>query len=151
MKIKKSAKTAAKLMRRKRAKGLTLTELLLAAGILVFVLCGLMVLFINCIFLNDANRNLTLATSHAQYILEEIRDSAFTGLEAAIDTGGNWDWSGANIEAHDLALLPNESIDTSVFPSGSPLGVLGVSVTVVWQDRGVRPRSIELQTLIADY
>jgi prepilin-type N-terminal cleavage/methylation domain-containing protein len=133
-------------------KGFTLPELLLAAAILVFVLAGLLVLFINCLILNEANRNLAVALTHAQYIMEEIRDTAdadFTQLESRINNGV-WDLNASQIQAapYNLTALSNESIDTNITQSGNPLGV---SVIAHWNDRGQRPRSVELDTLITNY
>jgi len=130
-----------------KTKGLTLAELLLTAAIMAFVLCGLLILFVNCSFLNDANRNLVVAMTHIQYILEDIRNTDFTGLESTITTG-SWDWNEGDIVSNNLISLPNEYIDTNVFQSGNPLGV---SVMVTWQDRRGRDRSREIQTLITDY
>jgi Tfp pilus assembly protein PilW len=137
---------------KKIKSGFTLSELLLAAAILVFVLAGLLALFLNCMVLNEANRNLTVATTHAQYIMEEIKDAAetdFTQLESRINNG-DWDLNAIQIQAapYNLTVLSNESIDTNVTVSGNPLGV---SVIVRWNDRGQRPRSAELATLIANY
>ena len=130
-----------------KTKGLTLAELLLTAAIMAFVLCGLLILFVNCSFLNDANRNLVVAMTHIQYILEDIRNTDFTGLESTITTG-SWDWNEGDIVSNNLISLPNEYIDTNVFQSGNPLGV---SVRVTWRDRRGRDRSREIQTLITDY
>ena len=137
---------------KKIKSGFTLSELLLAAAILVFVLAGLLALFLNCLILNEANRNLTVATSHAQYIMEEIKDAAdpdFTQLESKINNG-DWDLNASQIQAapYNLTVLSNESINTNVTQSGNPLGI---SVIVQWNDRGGRPRSTELDTLTANY
>lgn len=134
------------------SRGFTLSELLLAAAILVFVLAGLLALFINCLLLNEANRNLSAATTHAQYIMEQIKDAAetdFTPLAANINSG-NWDLNASQIGSspYNLTALSNENIDTAVSQSGNPLGV---SVTVQWDDRPGRSRSTQLDTLIADY
>ena len=96
--------------------------------------------------MNDATRNLTLAASHAQYIMEEIKNSDFTGLESAV-ISGDWDWNSEEIVSKNLAFLHNESIDTMVFRSGNPLGI---SVRVSWNDRNGRARQKELQTLVTD-
>ncbi len=131
-------------------KGFTLPELLLAVIILAVVLSGLLMLFINCIFLNEASRNLTTATTHAEYIMEEIRGAGLIGLEDRI--GANeWDLDAAEIQSppYNLTPLTNETIiTTTVLPSGNPLGV---SVKVNWSDRTHREREIELQTLITNY
>lgn len=132
--------------------GFTLSELLLAAAILVFALAGLLALFVNCLVLNEANRNLTVASTHAQYIMEEIKDAAdadLSQLESRINNG-DWDFNSSQIQSapYNLIALTNENIDTNVTGSGNPLGI---SVIVQWNDRGGRPRSTELDTLIADY
>jgi type II secretory pathway pseudopilin PulG len=145
--------------KKKYAKSLaafTLSELLLAAAILVFVLAGLLALFLNCLILNEANRNLTVATSHAQYIMEEIKDAAntdFTQLESRINNG-DWDLNASQIQAapYNLTALSNESINTNVTrkDENNP-NLLIISVIVQWNDRGQRPRSAQLDTLIANY
>lgn len=127
-------------------KGFTLPELLLAAAILVFVLAGLLLLFINCIFLNQANRNLTIATSHAQYVLEDVKHTSFDDISTDINNGV-WDWDATDITNAGLTALTGESIDTQV----SGVDPIGVSVTVSWNDRGLRARNIELRTLITGY
>ena len=131
------------------SKGLTLTELMLAAAILAFVLCGLIILFVNCSFLNEANRNLVIATTHIQYIMEQVRNTTFSQIEAN-NNNENWDLDAAAIETdpYNLEALDNEAIDTQVFQTGNPLGV---SVTVSWNDRRQRPRSITLDTKLTDY
>ncbi|MDI6605875.1 MAG: prepilin-type N-terminal cleavage/methylation domain-containing protein [Candidatus Omnitrophota bacterium] len=141
------------LMRLSDKKGFTLPELLLAAVILVFVLTGLLALFINCTFLNEANRNLATAGSHAQYVMEDIRAAGFVGLEARVnDNNGTplgWDLNSAQIQSeYNLTPLTGETINTSVIQSGNPVGV---SVRISWNDSTGRPRERELQTLITDY
>ncbi len=130
-------------------RGLTLTELVLAAAILAFVLCGLILLFVNCSFLNEANRNLTTAATHAQYIMEEIRNTSFAQVKSKIDNG-DWDLDTLAIESepYNLTALNNEFIDAQVTQSGNPLGV---SVTVTWNDRRQRARSVSLRTLLTDF
>ena len=123
---------------------MTLAELLIAAGILVFALCGLLVLFVSCSFMNEANRNLTLAVSHAQYIMEEIKDAYFSEIKIRIDDG-DWDLSAADIATKGLSALSNESIDTSYASDDNPLEI---TVDVQWQDRRQRQRQTELRTLI---
>lgn len=131
-----------------RNSGFTLVELLLACGILAFTLTGLLALFINCSFLNEANRNSTIAMSHASYIIEEIRGVSFTGLEARINSG-DWDLNAQEMQsAYNLTPLNNETLSASVTQSGNPLGV---SLRVDWLERGQRPRNVVLNTLITDY
>ena len=128
----------------KHSRGLTLSELLLAAAILAFVRCGFLVLFLNCSFLNESNRNLTLAVSHAQYIMEDIKNTYFSEIKTRID-GGDWDLATADIIAEGLTVLANESIDTSHGSDDNPLEVV---VTVQWQNRRQRQSQTEIRTLI---
>jgi len=124
-------------MRARRA--FTLTELLLAAAILAFALTGLLMIFINCIFLNDANRNLTIAFTHAQFAMEEIKNTDFASIASQT-------WNNATIISKGLVPLNSESIIITVTGT-EPLDVL---VTVNWKDRGVRDRSTVLRTLITE-
>ena len=62
--------------------GFTLTELLLTAAILAFALSGLLLLFINAIFLNETTRNTTLAYSAIQTEMEEIKNTASANLDS---------------------------------------------------------------------
>lgn len=61
-------------------KGFTLAELMIAAGILVVVFASLLAVFVNCILLNELNRNLTLAFSAAETRMEQIKNTAFANL-----------------------------------------------------------------------
>lgn len=73
---------------RKRSSltGFTLVELMLAAAILAFALVGLLVVFINCIILNESNRNFILAYSASQARMEEIKSINFTNLSGLSGT-----------------------------------------------------------------
>ena len=144
------------LLNLRRHKGITLVELLLAAAMLSLVCSMLFLLFVNCILLNEFNRNRTIAATHAQYILEDIKDSDFIGLEAAINAG-NWDLNTAAIEAQfdpgdasDFIPLENEAIDTAVTDIGVAASLLDITVTVTWDSRGGEARTISLETLIAE-
>ena len=121
---------------------------MLAAFILTFVLAGLLLLFTNCILLNAANRELSIATSHAEYILEDIRAAGFTDIS---NNGvSRWDLTTAQLQVspYSFTALSGETITASIFQSGNPLGV---SVKVDWHDRGQRDRSTELKTNITNY
>lgn len=126
-------------------RGFTLAEVLLAAAILVFVLSGLLVLFINSAFLNEANRNLSVAASHAQFVMEDIKNTDFINIKTKIDNG-DWDWNTQTIGARGLSALNNEAIDTN----SAGTNLLDIVVTVAWQDRGSRNRSMALETLITE-
>ena len=75
--------------------GFTLAELLLTAAILAFALSGLLLLFVNAIFLNANTRNTALAYSAIQAEMEEIKDTAsrdFNSLDAL--NGASFDLEG---------------------------------------------------------
>ena len=125
-----------------RTKGVSLVELLITAGILVFVLCGLLVLFNNCIFLNKTNRNLTVAMSHAQYVMESVKNTPSDQITTNIDAGV-WDWNtDPQFTSNNLIRLTNEAIITNYVPASNPLEVW---VDVTWDDP--RPMSTGLRTL----
>lgn len=137
---------------RAHCRGFSLSELLLAAAISVFVLACLLLLFINCAILNDSNRNLTIASAHAQYVMEDIRDAAdtdFSLLESKVNNG-DWDLDANEIQSapYNLDPLKSETIDAGVTQSGNPLGI---RVIVQWSDRMSRLRQTSLDTIIAGY
>lgn len=70
-------------------KAFTLSELLLAATILVFCLAGLLLFFVNAIILNETNRNFILAYSAIEAKMEEIKNMNFTDLDSL--NGTNFD------------------------------------------------------------
>lgn len=139
--------------------GLTLAELLLAAAILAFALSSLLAVFLSCFFLNAANRNLTIASSHTQYVMEEIKnESSLQAIRDKISSEGVWDT--AKISSEGLQALPDEvitvcccnSLCTGTNPCIScPSGnILGINITVAWKDRGLRDRNLSLVTLMAE-
>ena len=132
------------------SKGFTLSELLLAFAILAFVLAGALSLFVTCIFLNEGSRNLGVATGHAQFILEDIKNTNFTSLKTgAINSNTYWDWNSAAITSKGLAALNTESINThGAWADEIAKDRLEVIVTVTWKDRGLRDRSVYLETLV---
>jgi len=132
-------------------KALTLAEVLIATVFLVVISSSILMLFTSCMLLNEANRNSTVAITHAQHIMEEIRDTSFVSVEGIIN-GGSWDLDASELADPDgsygLVVLDSEIIDTSVVIVGD---LLEVTVSVNWQDRRGRNRSEELITRIADY
>ena len=131
----------------KRA-GFTLAEVILAAAILAFALTGLLALFISCMLLNESSRNRSLATAHAQFVLEEIKNTNFDLIETDINAG-SWYWNEAEIEGKNLPVLKSELIKTTVTVpiSGDPVEVL---VKVEWQDRLGGAQTISLTSIFTD-
>lgn len=130
-------------------KGLTLSELMVATMISLFAFTVLLALFINCIFLNEANRNLTTALTHAQYILEDIKSQATFSQTKDRLNSGYWNLTSSQLNStpYNFPVLPNESVATNVINATDPLVF---SIRVNWKDRGLRARSTELRTLITD-
>lgn len=126
-------------------KGFTFAEVLLATAILAFSLSALLAAFIGCMLLNEANRNLSIAASHAQYVAEEIKDTDFSSVSSGI-TNGAWDWDSSDITDRNLTALKNESIATEAAGTDP----LKVTVTVSWQDRPGRDRQMVLETLFTE-
>ena len=58
-------------------KGFTLPEILLAAVIALFALCGILLTYITCLDTVKLSKNVSIATSAAQGLIEDIRSTPF--------------------------------------------------------------------------
>ncbi len=123
-------------------QGFTLPELLLSAAILAFCLSMVLMCFINSTELNEKSRNLVTATSHAEFVMESIKNAAFSSVATSI-SGGTWNWNTAAITSNGLTALNTESIATT----STGTNPLDVTVTVSWREKG-RNRSTTLRTLL---
>jgi prepilin-type N-terminal cleavage/methylation domain-containing protein len=140
-------------------KGFTLIELLIATAIFVFAASGIVYMFINCAFLDQANRNKSIATTHAEFVMEDImeymRTNNVSSLQTQIETPNlAWNWntntmgskSGCASPYAYPCVLNSESITTTCVHGSDPLDV---TVTVSWKDRAqANTRSLQLETLI---
>ena len=131
-------------MRIDKKQGFTLPEVLLTAAILAYALSAILASFMNSVLLNESSRHVTIATSHAQFVMEDVRNTAFGSIPTNISTG-YWNWNTATIGTNGLTAMNSESI--SVTSSGTTL--LDVTVTVSWKDTKGRSRSKALRTLIS--
>lgn len=134
-----------KLIKRRSAgrSGFTLAEMLIALLFFGIAIPGVLLVLMHTSFVNEASRSASLATMHAQYVLENIRNTDFTSISSGIGNG-TWDWNATQIQAQNLTALQSEQIDTAV--SGSDL--LTVTVNVTWVDEPDRNRSLSMQTVI---
>lgn len=123
--------------------GFIFIELMLVIAIFAVTLPLLLQSFISVTLLNERSQNSTIAISHAQYVMEEIKDTYFNNIADNINNG-NWDWNSAAISSNGLGALVNENINTEV--SGTDL--LNIIITVSWNDRDGRIRNTQLNTLI---
>lgn len=126
------------------ASGFTLAELLIATSILSFALTQILILFMNCMASNEASRNLSTAVTHAEYVLEDVRNTDFSNVAASIANGSFNYADAAAVTAAGLQALKSETITAQ----SSGTNPLNVTVTVSWQDHGGRSRTRSLQTII---
>lgn len=146
---------------RKKQKSFTLLELLLASVIIATVLSVLLLEFITCAYLSESSRNLTRAITHAQYVMEEIKDTTFGSIASSVldadGIGNKFCVDNETCNTGDAAyqdlwkgqhILKNETIVTTVDDDNPDL--LKITVTVSWTDKSTRTSTTSLQTLIAD-
>ena len=124
--------------------GFTLPELLLVAAILAYALSMILLTFIKGVALNEDSRNLITATSHAEYVMENIKNTAFYSITTFIN-GKTWTWNTAGVSAQGLTPLNNESV-TTLYSGSNPLDI---TVAVNWRNTGGRSRAKVLRTLIS--
>lgn len=121
--------------------GFTLSEILLAAAIMAFAFAAILSLFISCMVINDSSRNLSVAAGHAQFAVEELRNTSF---EAIVDDT----WGTEDIEAKGLSVIKGEEIIIEADSEAADL--LNITVTVNWQDWLGSQRQIQISTLLED-
>jgi Tfp pilus assembly protein PilV len=116
--------------------GITLVEILVTVLILTIGILSCLLYFSTAMNSTETARDMTVATTHAEYILEEMR-SRVTLSEI---TDVNWTlWAVAD----GLNTLPRETVSVVyVNPTADPLNI---TVSVNWSRR-TRANSISLQT-----
>lgn len=129
-------------MKIQKSIGFTFIEVLVAVGILGLILTSLLGFFAQSIELNATSQESTLAVSHAQYVLEEIRSSS--GVIINQIDAGVWDLgTDAAFTSRDLTRLNNEIIDVSHDGAVPPT----VSVLITWQRRNGRQEQLTFTTI----
>jgi len=119
-----------------REKGLTLVELLMAVFILSVGIGGVLLLFFNAMVSSEYAWDMTVATSHAESILEEMQ------RRKILPEVRNADWNKwAQLEG--LTTLPEEAVSVE-FAEG-PGDPLDIRVEISWE-RKARSNTIELTT-----
>ena len=120
-------------------KGFTFVELLMAVFILSVTIGGVLLLYVTSMMSSQFAWDNTVATSHAEYVLEEMQ------THSSIDEVLRFNWKGWT-EGQGLNTLPGENIDI-VFSRLSD-NLLGIQVTVGWTTKS-RKHDIILKTKIA--
>jgi len=124
------------LMTLKQNKGFTLVELLVAVYVLLIGICGILSLFINSMSSIQSSWDLTTATTHAQYILEEMQSINNLG-EIELTDWSQW------AQKQNLNTLPEETFNVTY--SDPPNDPLDIQVVDQWQRKG-RVNSVTLRT-----
>ena len=127
-------------------KSVTLIEVLISAVFLTIIFTGILFVFAKCIILNEHNRNVTMATLHTQYVMEDIKNNNFSLIADSINNG-DWNWGVDEIAAEGLSHLNSEVIAVTV--DGTDL--LDIEINVTWNNLEGRasPINIGFQTLLA--
>lgn len=128
----------------------------MAGAIFAFAMTGILKMFILCTALDKANRNKSIAITHAEFVMEDIMEylrndaNDINSLYEEIEDEDkkSWDWASANITSKNLTVLDSEFIDTAA-PSGIA-NPLHITITVNWKDtEQAKTRSLELETLMS--
>jgi type II secretory pathway pseudopilin PulG len=122
----------------KKNKSFTLIEVLVAAFVLLIGICSLLSLFVYSMASAESGWDRTLATTHAESILEGMQKMATLGEIVVTD----WEqWA----HDHNLKVLPDERFKvTFLDPNKDPLSI---QVRVQWE-RKQRTKYILLETLL---
>jgi len=103
-------------------KSFSLAEVLLGTIILILVISTTLITYINCFILIDTIKNINIASTAAQGIIEEMRSSIFDNL---MDN-----YNGLNFVLNDIP----ESMGTVYINNANP-EFLEVTVSVCWRQR----------------
>ena len=107
---------------------------MLAAGILVFVIVGLMGTFVSGSLLGISSRSVIIAATDAQHVMEKLKDLPYDDMQTDMDVGA------------DFTNLPNEAVSIRVSTSSNKKSVVA---NVTWTE-GLRQRNYELTTNVTE-
>ena len=113
----------------KRRSGFTLAEVVIASAIFVFVILGLIRLFLYCQELSAMSTNMALAISSGQDKLEEIRSSNFATVVTNYSSGGTPG------NTFNLSQGTGKGV---IYIDSSNADLLEINVVVCWQDNNGR-------------
>jgi len=124
--------------RKKNKKGLTLVEILFATFILVVGICASLLYFTKAILVTKTARDITTATTHAEYILEEMK------TKTTIAEIKNEDWQ-TWATAQGLNTLTSETVAVSYSDIAADL--VNITLQLNWVTKG-RPQQVSFVTEI---
>lgn len=108
-------------------KGFTLIEVMIAAAILVTVICGILLIYINSLELISLSRNLTFSVNAAQRKIEEIRDYTFSLIYADY-----------NEQVFTVDEMPPGNSRGVIYVDDANPDLLKVTISVCWRQRANR-------------
>jgi len=110
-------------------RGFSLLELMIGVAIILIVLVGSLLAFVQLMLLNESSRSLVIAANDAQYILEQMKNKAFDDL--------------SSYTAPELKNLgPSEVVSLTRTPGTN---IITVTVNISWQERA-NARNFSLST-----
>ena len=123
-------------------KGSSLVEVVVAVGVLLTVLSGLLQVFLTSTLLSEMSGNISAATIEAQDKIEEIRGHEFDDITT------DYGLSGTPGDTFTPLLLNNGSGQINLTTMGT--GLLQVEVVVSWTERSGRAMNTTLATNVSD-
>ena len=110
--------------RRLSERGFTLVEVMLAVAIAAVALCGILATYAACFTLIRTSKNASIATSAAQGLLDEIRNTSFPLIKST--------YNGTNFTVNNMPL--NRGI---VYVDDSNPELLKVTISVCWKQGNI--------------
>lgn len=123
-------------MHLKRKNAVTLVELLIAVFILTAGIAGTLLLYVNSLLASELAWDMTVATTHAEHLLEEMQQRP-TSQEIL-----NQDWE-QWARQEGLITLPNEKVSVDFSDPGD--NPLDIHVSINWERKKI-PNRIVLRT-----
>jgi prepilin-type N-terminal cleavage/methylation domain-containing protein len=103
-----------------KKRGFSLIEVLLAVAIMVIALCGILALYTSSIVLTTTSKNVAIATSAAQGLMEQARTDSFNRIIT--------DYNGLKFTVNDI---PNSM--GVVYVDNTNPELLKVTISVCWK------------------
>lgn len=111
----------------KKNHGFTLLELMIASGVVIITLAGLLATYVACLELEETTKNSNLALNSARQVLEEVRSVPFLTIFGAYD--------GYTFQVPGFAANSSQGY---VYINNSNPDLLNVTVGVCWRQKSSR-------------